>query len=66
MGKPIDEALAILSERGSDLMKVDLDAMEELFTQIPPEEWDGVLLLMEGVALVVNDPSYEGDIKLIE
>jgi hypothetical protein len=66
MGKPIDEALAILSERGSDLMKVDLDAMEELFTQIPPEEWDGVLLLMEGVALVVNDPSYEGDIKPIE
>ena len=66
MGKPIDEALAILSEKGNDLMQVDLDAMEELFKQIPPEEWGDVLWLMEGVALVVNDPSYEGDIKPIE
>lgn len=65
MNKPIDEAQAILSEKGSDLMQANLDAMEELFTQIPPEQWDDVLMLMEGVALVVNDPSYKGDIAPI-
>lgn len=66
MGTPINEALAILSEKGSDLMQADLDTMEELFTKIPPKEWGDVLLLIEGVALVINDPSYEGDIKPIE
>jgi hypothetical protein len=65
MNKPIDEASAIFSEKGDGLMQADLDAMEELFTQIPPEQWDDVLMLMEGVALVVNDPSYKGDIAPI-
>jgi hypothetical protein len=65
MNRPIDEAQAILSEKNGDLMQADLDAMEELFTQIPPEQWEDVLMLMDGVALVVNDPSYKGDIAPI-
>lgn len=65
MNKPIDLAQAIFSEKGSGLMQTDLDAMEEIFTDIPPEEWDDVYLLMDGVALVVNDPSYAGDIQPI-
>lgn len=65
MNKPIDLAQAIFSEKGSGLMQTDLDAMEEIFTDIPPEEWDDVYLLMDGVALVVNDPSYTGDIQPI-
>lgn len=66
MTKPIDQAQDILSSKGSALMQSDLDAMEEIFTKIPPEEWDDVMLLMDGVALIVHDPSYEGDIKPIE
>lgn len=65
MSKPIDKAQAILSDKGSDLMQSDLDAMQEIFTEIPPEQWDDVLLLMEGVALIVNDPTYKGDIEPI-
>lgn len=65
MNKPIDLAQAIFSKKGSGLMQADLDAMEEIFTDIPPEEWDDVYLLMDGVALVVNDPSYTGDIQPI-
>jgi hypothetical protein len=66
MTKPIDQAQDILSSKGSALMQSDLDAMEEIFTKIPPEEWDDVMLLMDGVARIVHDPSYEGDIKPIE
>lgn len=65
MNKPIDLAQDIFSKKGSGLMQTDLDAMEEIFTDIPPEEWDDVYLLMDGVALVVNDPSYTGDIQPI-
>ena len=65
MSRPIDRAQAILSEKGIKLMQTDLDAMQEIFTEMPPEQWDDVLLLMEGVALVVNDPSYKGDIEPI-
>lgn len=66
MTKPIDRAQDILSSKGSALMQSDLDAMQEIFTEIPPEEWDDVMLLMDGVALIVNDPSYDGDIEPIE
>lgn len=65
MLKPIDRAQAILSAKGIKLMQADLDAMEEIFTEVDPEEWDDVLLVMEGVALVVNDPDYKGDIPPI-
>lgn len=65
MSKPIDRAQAILEDKGSELMQADLDAMQEIFTEISPDDWDDVLLLMEGVALVVNDPSYSGDIPPI-
>ena len=65
MSKPIDRAQAILSDKGNKLMQADLDAMEEIFTEIEPEQWDDVLLLMDGVALIVNDPSYKGDIPPI-
>lgn len=65
MSKPIDKAQAILSAKGSKLMQTDLDAMEEIFTEVDPDEWDDVLLVMEGVSLIVSDPSYSGDIDPI-
>lgn len=65
MSKPIDKAQAILSSKGGQLMQADLDLMEEIFTEVDPEDWDDVLLVMEGVALVVNDPAYKGDIEPI-
>lgn len=66
MNKPIDKAQAILSKKNSNLMQKDLDEMQEIFTYVDLKEWDDVLRLMEGVALVVNDPSYKGDIAPIE
>jgi hypothetical protein len=65
MTKPIDQAQEILSSKGSALMQSDLDLMEEIFTKIPPEEWDDVMMLMDGVARIVNDPLYDGDIEPI-
>jgi hypothetical protein len=46
-------------------MQDDLDAVRDIFMEIPPEEWDDVLRLMEGVVLVVNSPEYNGDIPPI-
>lgn len=65
MNKPIDRAQAILSSKGEDLMQVDLDAMRDIFMEVPPEEWDDVLRLMEGVVMVVNSPEYSGNIPPI-
>ncbi len=65
MNKPLDKAQAILSDKGGSIMQSDLDEMQELFTQVDPDDWDDVLMLMEGVALIVNDPSYKGDIEPI-
>lgn len=65
MSKPIDRAQAILSSKGESLMQDDLDAVRDIFMEIPPEEWDDVLRLMEGVVLVVNSPEYNGDIPPI-
>lgn len=66
MSKLIDKAQAILQDKGSDIMQTDLIAMQEIFTQISLDEWDDAMFLMEGVALIVNDPSYVGDIAPIE
>lgn len=65
MSKPIDKAQAILAEKGAKLMQADLIEMEMLFLQAAPEDLDDAMFLMEGVALVVNDPSYKGDIEPI-
>jgi hypothetical protein len=65
VSKPIDRAQAILSSKGENLMQDDFDAVWDIFMEIPPEEWDDVLRLMEGVVLVVNSPEYNGDIPPI-
>jgi hypothetical protein len=39
--------------------------MREIFMQVALDDWDDTLFLMEGVALIVNDPSYTGDIAPI-
>lgn len=65
MSKPIDDAQAILADKGMNLMQSDLDEMETLFLSVDPSEWDSVLFIMEGVALIVNDPLYTGDIPPI-
>jgi hypothetical protein len=65
MNKPIDKAQAILEAKGSNLMQTDLDEMREIFMQVALDDWDDTLFLMEGVALIVNDPSYTGDIAPI-
>lgn len=68
MNKLIDEAQAILAEKGSKLMQDDLNEINDLLVQVDPRTaaWDNVGLVLEGVALVVNDPSYKGDIPPID
>lgn len=66
MSKPIEDAQAILTDKGTSLMQEDFQEMQSLFTQVEIEQWEDVVRVMEGVALIVNDPSYEGDIEPIE
>ena len=65
MTKPIDRAQAILSSKGDNLMQDDFNDVLDIFMEIPPEEWDDVLRLMEGVTMTVNSPEYKGDMKPI-
>jgi hypothetical protein len=66
MSKPIEDAQAILTDKGASLMQEDFQEMQSLFTQVEIEQWEDVVRVMEGVALIVNDPSYNGDIEPIE
>lgn len=66
MSKPIEDAQAILTDKGASLMQEDFQEMQSLFTQVEIEQWEDVVRVMEGVALIVNDPSYKGDIEPIE
>lgn len=65
MSKQIDEAQAILADKGAGLMQSDLIEIETLLVQADPDDWESGLFVMEGVALIVNDPSYKGDIPPI-
>lgn len=66
MSKPIDKAQSILSEKGLSLSRRDFEEMQSLFAEVEVEEWEDVARLMEGVALIVNDPAYSGDMDAID
>ena len=54
-----------LQKRGNDLRADDIDEIETLLALLPVEQYDEVAgWVWEAVALIVNDPSYEGDAKL--
>lgn len=61
------EISAFLAKRGSDLRADDIDELRAMLTQVDPDEYDAVAgWVWEAVALVVNDPAYEGDAKVPE
>lgn len=67
MNDPFADALAIISERGSDLNLVDMREIEALIVDCPLEraaEMQG--WIYEALSLIVNDPLYKGDIPPIE
>lgn len=66
MSKPIDKAQDILTRRGAKLSQDDLFEMQNLFIMVPVSDWEEVARIMEGVATIVNDPSYEGNLEPIE
>jgi len=54
-----------LQKRGNDLRADDIDEIETMLALLPVEQYDEVAgWVWEAVALIVNDPSYEGDAKL--
>lgn len=63
---PIDEIMTILSERGSDLNRDDLARINELALDVPLEDTEQLGTVWEGIALIVNDPLYSGDIDPID
>ncbi len=50
-------------ERGSAISAADLTTINDMLIDLPLEEVSDVRAwVMEGIALTVNDPLYEGDI----
>jgi len=50
-------------ERGSGISAADLTTINDMLIDLPLEEVSDVRAwVMEGIALTVNDPLYEGDI----
>jgi hypothetical protein len=54
-------------ERGSAISAADLATVNDMLIDLPLDEVSDVRAwVMEGIALTVNDPLYEGDIPAIE
>ncbi len=67
MSDPFSDALAIISERGSDINLVDMRKIEGLILECSLETAaDMQGWIYEALWLIVNDPLYEGDIPPIE
>lgn len=60
-----DEIADLLDKRGHDLRPDDIDEIRALLAQVPFDDYDDVAGgTWEAVALIVNDPAYEGDAKV--
>lgn len=67
MSDPFSDALAIISERGSDINLVDMREIERLIAECPLERAAEIQgWIYEALWLIVNDPLYEGDIPPID
>jgi hypothetical protein len=62
----LEQITEIVSERGSALDRDDMDRITELSVEVPLEDSDALAMVMEGVAMIVNDPLYEGDVPPME
>lgn len=67
MSKAIDTIAGIIRDRGSELNQADMREIEYQITQIPLDELaDQYGWINEAIALIVNDPAYEGDLSPLE
>jgi hypothetical protein len=63
----LEEIMAIIRDKGRDIRQSDLDAIAVLLAELPAEKRAEVEpWIYEGLALIVNDCLYEGDIPPIE
>ncbi|MEK7454729.1 MAG: hypothetical protein AABZ76_07375 [Pseudomonadota bacterium] len=61
----IDEIVELVRDRGAKLTRDDLNQIKMMAVDVPLEDSDDLAAVFEGIALVVNDPLYEGDIPPI-
>ncbi|SEJ87402.1 hypothetical protein SAMN05518849_11676 [Sphingobium sp. AP50] len=62
----IDEIVELVRDRGSKLNQYDLNQIKMIAVDVPLEDSEDLAMVFEGIALVVNDPLYEGDIPPME
>lgn len=64
---PFEQALEVIGTKGADLMQEDMETIEALSIDFPPDDFVELMAIIdEAVSLIVNDPDYEGDIPPIE
>lgn len=61
----IDDIVELVRDRGAKLNRDDLNQIKMMAVDVPLEDSDALAAVFEGIALVVNDPLYEGDIPPI-
>jgi len=65
--KPEDKIFEILREKGEAIRQSDMDEIELLIMEADPDVWiERMGWFYEGLALIVNDPNYEGDIAPVD
>lgn len=60
----LDEIQAIIAERGERLDRDDMNRILLLSVDVPLEASEALAMVHEGIALIVNDPLYKGDVIL--
>lgn len=62
----IDDIQDIIRERGSALNRDDLARIAVMAVDVPLKDSEALASLYGAIALIVNDPEYDGDIAPIE
>ena len=61
----IEQALAIVSDKGMTLSQRDLMAIDRLLNDIPLDEVsEAEAIVYEAIELITNSPEYAGDIEV--
>jgi hypothetical protein len=64
MSVAFEKIIDLIGEKGAKLTQADMDQIESLIPDIPLDELpDSYGAIHEALALIVNDPAYEGDIE---
>ena len=61
----VEQALAIVSDKGMTLSQRDLMAIDRLLNDIPLDESsEAEAIIYEAIELITNSPEYAGDIEV--